>query len=175
MDKSDKFITVKELEGRKAAELCFPERKYDFMGIDCRYDALTTGKTGNECVEEYKTYNDQLHIRLHNKFSNYQIDYIKCYEVTKKARNLRRQPLLVVFFGDCVCVWDLDKADWERTATWKYGNKNGGKYGEKEWDLQATLEFDETKGMLCKYDIKPGFWDIIRKEVEREHPGIYGK
>ena len=175
MNKAD----LKELQGRYAAKRMFPGRTYEFTEPYAPYDALSTGKT--ICVEEYKAYNDPEHPRYHNRtgsghpIDDYQIDYNKCREIVKTAKNSKegpRQPILEVFFTDCVCVWDLDKTGWESTATWTKVNKKGINYGEKEWELQAFLKFDTSEGLIYQKDIPEGFWEEVNKDIENDYPGL---
>lgn len=83
---------------------------------------------------------------------DYQIDYLKLYNIKKRAQNKSYEtkknvtPLLMVFFSDKAVVWDLNKTKWEDSWEWKWGDKGHGKYGEannKEWDLQAHLKIND--------------------------------
>ena len=174
-DKAD----IKELEGRYGMKCMIPKYPYDFTKPKFKtYDALSTGKT-DELVEEIKTYNDPAHPRYHDrtgsgkKIDDYKLDYAKPYNVKKEAMNLGRIPLLCVFFTDVFVIWDLNKAEWEKEIDWDYGNKYGTNYGEKEWDLKTRLFFDKDKGMIMSVPIPADFWDTVRKEINKNYPGLY--
>ena len=151
-----------------ANSILFPNRKYDYSKYaNCPYDALSTGIT--TCVEEYKVYSDPQRPRTHNQYKNYQIDFNKCREVVKRAKNDKdgeRLPLLLAYFTDYLFVWNLNDTGWEKTATWVYGNKEGVNYGEKEWDVQAYLEFDDA---IYKKELDDCFWEDINRIIREKY------
>lgn len=110
--------------------------RHDYIGREINNHAI-------QYIIEMKGYFKDEHPRPSTKFHNYQIDYVKLLEVKKLAKNTNRTPLLVAFFGDGIYMWNLDKCNWETTPEWKKGDKGGGDYNGKEWDLQAYLEFSD--------------------------------
>lgn len=169
---------VKEMEGRTAEDLFFGDRfihdyskgKFDY------YDALATAVTivTNTFVHEYKAYGDPDHIRRHDKFPNYYVDAIKLKRVKDKAMREGRIPLLIVFFYDCVCVWDLNKAPWEDTVTYVDVNAEGVNYGRRrETSGLAILYFEKEKGMILQKELPDGFWDDVKRKINEDYPGLY--
>ena len=80
-----------------------------------RYDFLMTSvtSTNREIISlgDIKDVN-----RRYDKFNNFQIDYDKLKNIVIEARKDDRTPLLVVFFEECVCIWDINYTDWQSRA-----------------------------------------------------------
>lgn len=142
-----KFVTINERIGRELCLRHFPSLKFDFAEYQfCEIDFNCRSiKTNIAYVGDVKSYTDREQFRSATKFHNYQIDFNKLYHIKKEALNHKKVPLLIVFFSDMLVVWDLTDIPWENRGEWKRVTKQGGNYGEKEWDYQTYLYLDEAK------------------------------
>ena len=184
---------LKELEGRTAELEYFGEKFiHDFTkGWYDHYDALATAttQTSNTFVHEYKAYGDIDHIRFRdgmydkngvwNSYPDYHVDFVKLVYVTSEGKNTGRIPLLIVFFYDYVCVWNLLKANWETTGFWEDVNAKACEYGKKkESSYMAKLFFDpedgkKEHGNIVNKKLDDGFWDKVKRKINEDYPGLY--
>lgn len=123
-----------------------------------RTDTGMTGFTDNRgYVVEIKGYFNPDYPRPTFKYPDFQIDYDKLRACKKIAMNKNEKPLLICYFSDKKVIWDLTKEPWEDTAKWVWVNKEGVDYGNSEWELQATLKFDNAKITDLKEEDKQAY------------------
>lgn len=143
----DEFAQKHEKIGRDLLRNVFSNHdKYRIYFADYENDEVDFIMFGEDKVYagDVKCYRNPNHIRNHDKFNDYQIDYKKLEEITKKARMLGATPLLVVFFSDQLMIWDLDKIDWQTTKQDVLTNTRGGNYGiKKSIEPQAFLNLKQ--------------------------------
>lgn len=112
----------------------------------CEVDLYATANTRHDrtYVGDVKAYIDEAHPRRFDKFPNYMIDYQKLRHITDIAIAEDRIPVLIVYFEECVVVWNLFKSDWENNTEMRWVNKDGQHYGEKkEFQKMAYLNKSE--------------------------------
>ena len=90
-------------------------------------------------VGDIKSYLDPQHPRDLFDYPDYMVDYDKLKEIKKLALNDDRIPVLICVFPSYLAIWNLDKISWECSGEWRFVNKSGVHYGEKEWELMAHL------------------------------------
>lgn len=151
-----------EKRGRERTKLVltlsFPYVDYSFYWTtgNNTTDLWMTGRTAKSLrtyVGDVKAYLDEKHPRDLFQYPNYMADYMKLREIVKKAMNDKdknRIPILIAVFPTYLAIWNLYEVDWEHTAEWRYVNKTGVNYGEKEWELMAYLKPEDA--MIINYD-----------------------
>lgn len=103
---------------------------------------------------DIKCYRSKTYIRTHNckidtikdkknEYDDYELDADKLEKIEDRAKRINATPILVVFFADCLMIWDLTKTNWRETVYMKEGNKYGSDPTIKEIKPKAKLFFEE--------------------------------
>lgn len=111
----------------------------DFFGT-------ATTRQSNTYVGDVKCYANPDFPRTFSQYPDYMIDYQKLQAICDEAAKDGRTPILVAYFADCTCVWDLSAFDWTKGNDWRWVNKYGVSYGaEKEYQHMAYLHKEDLK------------------------------
>ena len=132
--------------------------KYRLYFSDYQFDEvdfiLINIQNGNTYVGDVKQYHANTVTRNHNyllnngiierTYPNYEIDYEKLEQIKERSKMIEGStPILVVFFADCVMVWDLNISSWEKTKHNRKGNKYSSDQTQKEITPKANLYFKD--------------------------------
>ena len=112
-------------------------------------------EAGKTYVIEIKNYDDPENPRPFKKYDDYMLDHDKVANIKEKAKREGRIPLVIVYFYDYTIVWNVSKIDIDSRANWRWVNKDGQDYGEKELAYETYLYESEI------------LWKETREETER--------
>lgn len=162
----DEFCKKHEGVGRELLRNLFNNTdKYRIYFADYIYDEVDFIMFGTAEVfaGDIKAYRGSKCIRKHNerynvekgkidrKYNDYELDASKLQFIEDRAKRINGTPLLVVFFADCVMIWNLHKTNWRDTVYLKEGNKQGSNQEEKELTEKAKLYFKDA--IYTNFDI----------------------
>lgn len=126
-----------------------------FNRVDANATGITSSNSGNTYVIEIKNYDDPENPRPFTKYDDYMLDHDKVANIKEKAKREGRIPLVIVYFYDYTIVWNVSKIDIDSRANWRWVNKDGQDYGEKELAYETYLYESEI------------LWKEERQETER--------
>lgn len=134
------FFKDRESEGRdKFSRLFSKEKGYTVEFTDdpyCRYDAMMTGKTGNEYVVEIKNVH-----RPFKQYDDFLIDAQKVDGLHDAGIELSKTPLITGFFTDGTLIWDVTTTeDIPRTEAWCTATTASYEHGKKRKEMCRLTE-----------------------------------
>lgn len=153
----DEFSKEHEKIGRDLLRNVFSNHnEYRIYFADYEKDEVDFIMFGKEGVYagDIKCYRSKTYIRTHNckidtikgeknEYDDYELDAHKLEKIEDRAKRINAIPILVVFFADCLMIWDLAKTNWRETVYMRKGNKCGSNPNKKEVTPKAKLFFKD--------------------------------